>query len=134
MKNIEEAFNRICENAVQSSDWFVALMMNESYYGGPEEGGWWSHNVRLVAFQKFNSEEEAEQALTEIERLAEKLNYEARREFGDKCLRELNWLEERGIDDPNYGFGEVDGEDDYFVIVTQDHPSKCESFGPTQYS
>ncbi len=126
---LQEAFDLVCREAKRAEGHYVSLLAHVPRYGGPEEGGWWTTDVRVVAYQWFATEEAANAACVEVEKLAERLTSESRKEFGDQCLREMEWLDARGLD-ADY-LPEPDGETVYAVVVTEGLPS--ESFGPTHY-
>jgi hypothetical protein len=113
--SLQEAFFGICKDAIPAKSYYVSLYLNQSFYGGPEEGGWWGSDTVLIAYQQFPTEEAAQTAREAVEKLASELNTQSRREFGEQCQREMEWLEARGLD-ADY-LPEVDGEDSYFVAV-----------------
>jgi hypothetical protein len=116
-----EAFNRICTEAVTcDSRWYVVLIERSQFYGGPEEGGWWGTDTEVIAYQEYPSEELAHRAQGAIEQLARELSIGERRKYGEQCLRELEWLEARGLD-ADY-LPEPDGPTDYVVRVTNEIP------------
>ncbi len=119
---LQSAFDVVCQDAKPAEGFYVCLMRDSSYYGGPEEGGWWGHDVDVVAYQYFETQEAAEAARVEVEKLARELADESRKAFGEQCLRETAWLEARGLDDSF--LPEVDGEDTYSVIVSEGIPEK----------
>lgn len=106
-------------NAEHASTCYVSLYVRVPYYGGPEEGGWWGEDIRLVAYQRCCSEEEAEMYHCDIEAL----NDSARREFGEFCQTQCDWLEARGLD-ADY-LPEVDGPEEYFVVIEDTVGSHC---------
>jgi len=114
---ISQAFADICNEARVAHRVYLSLYRSDSWYGGPEEGGWWGHTTSVVAYQDFPSVEAAEAAKVRVEQLAEQLTKDAERSYGDLCLRQIAWCDARGIDDPNTVFGEVDGHADFFVQV-----------------
>jgi len=115
------AFMEVCKAAQPAKSIYVSLYTCCPWYGGPEEGGWWGEDHALVAYQHFDTDEAADVAQAAITKLAEELSRTRRDEFGDLCLQQLDWCEQRGIDDSNAVFGEVDGESSYFV-VREDSP------------
>lgn len=121
---LQDAFDHVCKEAKKAGGFYVSLMENVPYYGGPEEGGWWGSDTRLVAYQYFTTEEAAEAAKDKVEELAAELSAQARRNFGEQCLRELDWLEARGLD-ADY-LPEPDGESEFFVTVTEGLPQESE--------
>jgi hypothetical protein len=125
----QEAFNRVCRQAIQAKAFYVTLMESCPFYGGPEEGGWWGTDQRIVAYQHFPTEEQAEAAKEAVDKLAEELSTESRKAFGDQCLRDMEWLDARGLDSDF--LPEVDGESNFFVVLSEGLPE--ESFGPRHY-
>lgn len=126
---IQEAFNLVCSEAKQAEGFYVVLMECTSRYGGPEEGGWWAHDTIPVAYQYFHTEVAALAAKEAIERMAEELTQDARRQHGDYCLRTMEWLDARGLD-ADY-LPEPDGPTEYYVYVGDGVPEG--SMGPTHY-
>jgi hypothetical protein len=126
---LQESFNQVCKQAIQPKGYYVSLMENIPYYGGPEEGGWWGHDTRIVAYQRFPSLEQAEAAKSQVETLANELTIEDRKAYGDHCLRQTEWLEARGLDDSF--LPEPDGESEFYVCVSDSLPE--ESFGDRHY-
>jgi hypothetical protein len=115
--HLQEAFDRVCAAAVNAEQWCVSLYLVSPFYGGPEEGGWWGTDYILEASQAFPTREAAEAAAEAVETLAEELAKEARRTYGEQCLRETEWLEKRGLDDDF--LPEVDGPFEYRVLIEQ---------------
>jgi hypothetical protein len=113
--SLQEAFFGICKDAIPAKAYYVSLYLNQPFYGGAEEGGWWGNDTVLIAYQQFPTEEAAQAAREAVEKLASELNTQARREFGEQCQREMEWLESRGLE-ADY-LPEVNGEDSYFVAV-----------------
>lgn len=125
-----EAFFTVCDDAKPAESHYLSLYVSVPYYGGPEEGGWWGSDTHLVAYKHFDTKEALEAAREKVEALAEELNQQAHREFGDRCLREMEWLEARGLD-ADY-LPEVDGESSYSV-VTEEVPGSMVSQGCRHY-
>jgi hypothetical protein len=117
---VQEAFHRYCRKARPPRRHFVCLMERRPYYGGPEEGGWWGSDSILVAFQEFPSKRLAVEAEKAVEKLAYEMSQKSRTEFGKQCLREMEWLEERGLE-PDF-LPEPDGESQFYVMVTREIP------------
>ncbi len=113
--SIEAAFREICTDMVEPENVWLTLYLRCPFYGGPEEGGWWGEDVMLIASQQFGFESDAEFAKAKVETLAKKLTDQAKRDHGDQCRRECDWLDERGLDDDF--LPEVSGADSYFVKV-----------------
>ncbi len=93
-------------------------MRKECSYAGPEEGGWWVNDHILEGYLWFDSVEGAEAVRVEVERLAVELSVRGRREFGRQCLEELEFCDERGLEADEV-FGEVDGPDEWYVVVSE---------------
>lgn len=119
--SIKDAFLTVCEDAVPATGMYVSLYIRIPFYGGPEEGGWWGSDTELVAYYHYPSEELAEASLDKIQKLADELNREEKRMWGDRCVQEMEWCDARGLD---YDFlPETDGESEYFV-TTEDTPGQ----------
>lgn len=123
---IKEAFFQTCNNAEKAVQKCVSLYISVPFYGGPEEGGWWGSDTHLVAYQVCETEAEAEEKHKAVKELADKLSKEEKDRFGDRCLQEMQWLEERGLDADF--LPEVDGESSYFVTV-EDNPGENSHIG-----
>lgn len=117
---IQDAFNAVCKNIIETEEWYVALIVDVPFFGGAEEGGWWGSDRHVVAYEKFPSEELAQSASDRIQSLADELTAESHKDFGEQCLREMDWLEARGLD-ADY-LPEPDGEERYYVQVSQGVP------------
>lgn len=115
--SIQQAFNEILEDVQPAQVFFVSLYSVYRWYGGAEEGGWWGNTVSLVAHKEFRREDEAKQALAAIEALAKEKSHEAKQAHYRLCEAQLDYCEQRGIDDANSVFGEVDGADEYHVQI-----------------
>jgi hypothetical protein len=127
--SIEQAFYSICEKAKKTGKHYLVLWIDCPYYGGPEEGGWWGSDTMPVAYQEFDTMQEAENAMDDVLDLATKLTDEARSEYGDGCLKSMQWLDERGLD-ADY-LPEPDGHSNYFVSIIDCLPSA--SYGSRHY-
>jgi len=127
---IEKAFHKICDNAKPAKSLYVSLYVNIPYYGGPEEGGWWGKDTKLVAYKEYSSIESAKAALQAVNKYSQELNDQAKVEFGEKCKAECEWLDERGLDG-DY-LPEVDGESEYFVVI-ESTPGEGNSQGTRHY-
>jgi len=130
MKFLQFAFDAVCTQAKTPETWFCALLQHEQFYGGPEEGGWWGTDTEVVAYQAFASEDAAEEAANRVRDLAAELERDSRREFGEQCIREMEWLDARGLDADF--LPEPDGETRYSVSVCQELPVAAR--GERQYS
>jgi hypothetical protein len=125
-----EAFKKVCEDAIKAEDWFVSLVEDVPFYGGPEEGGWWGSDTLLIAYKRYPSEELAIKAQEQVLNLAKELSQESQRSYGQQCLNEMDWLEARGLD-ADY-LPEPDGPSEYRVVVSQGLP--VERRGERHYS
>lgn len=129
MSYLQSAFDVVCSEAKPAEGAYVCLMERSQRYGGPEEGGWWTTDCVLVAYQWCESEEEASAKREAVEQLAAKLRRDAQREHGERCIREMDWLDARGLDAD--WLPEPDGPSDYYVTVSSGLPSN--NYGPTHY-
>jgi hypothetical protein len=127
---IRQAYNKICAEAKSAGKWFVSLYAIESYYGGPEEGGWWGNDCVLVEYQEVRTEEEADLLAEKITQLAAQMTEDAKRQHGERCLRESEWCAARGLDDDF--LPEVDGHDEYRVVI-EETPGSQEHRGSRHY-
>lgn len=122
MSFLQEAFEKVCSEAKPAQGYYVSLMAREPFYGGPEEGGWWGCDTNIIAYQYFPTEEAADAAALAVKTLAVELSQQAQREHGQQCLREMDWLDARGLD-ADY-LREPDGPEDYFVLVSEGLPQE----------
>jgi len=120
MSYIKTAFDAICKDAKIPRSHYVALIESCPFYGGPEEGGWWGSDEVVRAYKQFSSSDEANRARDSLLNLADELEKESLQEFGDQCLKELDWLEARGLE-PDW-LREPDGESHFCVIVKDSIP------------
>lgn len=126
----QAAFEAVCKEAKPAEGFYVCLMESVPFYGGPEEGGWWGRDTHLVAYQHYPTEEQADAAVKQVEKLAKELSDESRKDFGEQCLREMEWLNARGLDADF--LPEPDGESEFYVLKCEGLPE--ESRGCRQYS
>jgi len=130
--NERKAFFQLVDNPVPcSADIFLSLYCSEPFYGGPEEGGWWGRDTRLVCYKRFPSEELSRLALHRVEDLAKSLTAKSDRRWQERCRAECDWLESRGLDDSF--LPETSGPDSYSVTV-ESRPGSRESTGDRHYS
>lgn len=118
MKNpmfVQAAFDKVCQRSETANDRFVSLYEKTFEYGGPEEGGWWRRDVRLLKTMRFSSQAAADAAYRRIDALAKELSAESKRRWAEHCAREVEWCEERNLD-ADY-LGEPDGDSHYFVLI-----------------
>lgn len=123
---IRAAFEFVCEEAHEPKGAYVALMERVPYYGGPEEGGWWGTDTNVVEYQWYSTEEAAARALASVKSLAEQMSKNARRAYGEQCIREMEQCDRRGMDYDS--LPEPDGETEYYVILTTDPPGRKPGF------
>lgn len=114
---VRHAFEEVIKDATQAEDSeiYVSLYVEVPFYGGPEEGGWWGADVELVSFKKFPSEEAAKATHAKVGELCTSLSKEAKDQYGDHCLRSMDWLDERGLD-ADY-LPEPDGPTKFWVVT-----------------
>ena len=127
--SIQDAFNQVCKNAKQAQGFYVCLMQKTQRYGGPEEGGWWTNDRIVVAYQYFTTEEQASAAKEQVEKLAEEMTQDEKRLYGEHCLRQMEFLDARGLD-ADY-LPENDGPEEFYVTVSEGIPEP--SYGPSHY-
>lgn len=128
---ITDAFRQVCNQAEESEDRFVSLYCVVPYYGGPEEGGWWGRDVKLIATQVYPTEAQATAAKARVEELAKQLKADAHRDYGDLCRSQLESCGWDG-EEAQSRYGEVDGAEDYFVAI-ESNPGSRESRGCRHY-
>lgn len=129
--SLRAAFLTVCADAEPAKANYVSLYRIESYYGGPEEGGWWGRDYVHVASQKCASAEHAQSVRVNVEHLAAQLSKDARDGYLAGCAAECAWLEQRGLD-ADY-LPEVNGEDSY-AVFTEDVRGEMASTGSRGYS
>ena len=90
---IREAFEETVKDAVQAEDSqiFLCLYAEIPFYGGPEEGGWWGADWELISHKRYPTEEQAQAALKKVTSLATSLSQNAHRQYGEQCLRDMDW-------------------------------------------
>lgn len=110
---------------------YVSLYAKTPFYGGPEEGGWWGHDIVLITHQQAQSPDDTETIKARFNAAAEALGQEARQYFSMQCSKELDHAEALGIDPDS--LPEVDGEATYFVVI-EDLPGSHEERGDRTYS
>ena len=120
MTYLHDAFHAVIDDAKAPEQWYVCLVELYQYYGGPEEGGWWGTDSCVVAYREFPTEKLAENAAEAVRKFAYELESQSYKEHGEQCLREMDWLDARGLD-ADY-LPEPDGPSKYTVAVTQEIP------------
>lgn len=126
---LQQAFEKVLPDAQKAGTWYVVLWQRVSYYGGPEEGGWWGEDVIPVAWKKYASLEAAEEAAEAVKQMAQEMTDEAKRADDAAMARSMDWLEERGLDADF--LPEPDGPDSWSVSVSERSPEP--SYGPRHY-
>ena len=112
---IQAAYRKVCRNAETSDERFVSLYEESQYYGGPEEGGWYGTDMRLVETQRFASEATAYAVYTKIEAIAAAMTADSRAAWAQRCSDEVDWCDARGLD-ADY-LPEPDGPSEYRVVI-----------------
>jgi len=121
-KFLQQAFDLCFPDAQEAELWFVSLVVEVPFYGGPEEGGWWGRDTELVSWCEFPSEEIAKAAAAKVEATAAELSHAARLDHGRYCLESMDWLHARGLDADF--LPEPDGPCEYRVVVTCGQPAE----------
>lgn len=115
-----EAFFAVCQDAEPAGDFYVSLYRRETYFGGPEEGGWYGHDNTLVAAKWYPTESAARAVEEQVEAHAKQLTKEAHDAFNRQCAAELEWVERRDpMADASDYFSEPGGPDEYYVRVEE---------------
>lgn len=129
MSYLQEAFNQTCHEARLPEGHYVVLFEHTSRYGGPEEGGWYINDRIVSAYQWCETREKAEAILAAVQALAKELERESKVSHGKQCLREMAWLEARGLDAD--WLPEPDGPSEFSVSLTDSIPEN--RYGPRHY-
>ena len=131
---MKEAFFEICKKAFPIGDRmqyeFCSLYLRSTFFGGPEEGGWWGSDVELVATQAFADPEDAREALEDVRKLAKRATADATMGYNRQCLAETEWLDANGLDSSS--LPEASGGCSYFAVV-EEEPGHHESRGSRNY-
>lgn len=127
---IQAAYRKVCRDASASDERFVSLYEESQYYGGPEEGGWYGTDMRLVETQRYASEATAYAVYTQIEEAAKSMTADSRAAWAQRCSAEMDWCEDRGLD-ADY-LPEPDGPSEYRVVIEAVAGSR-ECRGPRHY-
>lgn len=115
---IKQAFYQVVENAKPAEASYVSLYVSAPFYGGPEEGGWWGQDDRLVAYHPCSNPVEAELIQEQVEALAEKPSKDAKDAFNRQCASEVERVEQHDpMADASDYYPEVDGEETYWVAI-----------------
>jgi hypothetical protein len=126
---LQQAFEIVLPDAEQGEEWYVVLVCERPFYGGPEEGGWWGSDTTCAAARVCFNKGEAERYAAQVRSLADELTKEARERHGSHCENEMDWLEARGLSADF--LPEPDGEEQYYVLVRQGIPEPC--YGSRRY-
>lgn len=110
-----EAFFTVCKEAEPAEKLWVSLYCDTRFYGGPEEGGWYGTDTRLIASQEVHNREAGQKIKARVDELAEKLTADAENRRNRRLAAECEWLEARGLDDDF--LPHPDGGDSYWVAV-----------------
>lgn len=131
MSFLRKAFKQaLSESKHQTPEvYYLTLWSVESYYGGPEEGGWWGKDYTPLEYAVFTNEDEAFAAKEKIEELSKQLHRQARTDYLNFQKQQMEFCESRGLDSDF--FAESDGPGEYRVTVSNEEPR--ESFGPRHY-
>ena len=131
MSYLKDAFKMVIEqaNLKEAEVFYVTLWEINSYYGGPEEGGWWGEDHLPIGYSTFLSMDEAQKAKHKIEELALELKRGEYVNYGQTCLKEIEFLDSRGLD---YDYlPESDGPSSYSVTIDNDPPQM--NYGSRNY-
>lgn len=116
--NLDDAFWAVCAEAEVPKRAYVSLYSVANWYGGPEEGGWWGHTVKLEGYMLCNTEQEAHDRAEAVQTYADQLTEEARDAWSRRCQQECENALFRGVE-PEDLYGEVDEPDEWFVAVEE---------------
>jgi hypothetical protein len=97
---------------------WVSLYAIEPFYGGPEEGGWWGKDQRLVWWKAYSNKHEAEQTMRKIEAFIKMFNSIERTNWYIQCEKELDIADAIGMN-VNRLFGETSGPMEYECFVEE---------------
>lgn len=109
------AFDEVCLKAENAEETFVSLYERTCRYGGPEEGGWWRHDTVLLKTAKYPTQSVAEQVALAVAVKASQMSADSKRAWAERCERECDWCEDRGLD-ADY-LPEPDGPSEYEVVI-----------------
>ena len=121
MSRIHDAFFQLVENPEACGTYWVSLIKTETFYGGPEEGGWWGEDHIPIATKEVATKREAKLLRQRIAKLAAELSREEQQDHSARCQRQLEWAEARGMDADDV-FGEVDGPTLWSVRISRRPP------------
>lgn len=112
---LHAAFDEVCRKAENADETFVSLYERTCEYGGPEEGGWWRHDMVLLKTAKFPTQAVAERVAAQVASRASQMSAESKRAWAERCSREVDWCDERGLD-ADY-LPEPDGPSEFEVVI-----------------
>lgn len=118
MACLREAFMQACDDVREAGKFYLSLYVRVPYYGGPEEGGWWGEDIRLVAYNEYLSLEQAQEVEKAIQEMVDDENRCAKKQFSQMCSDQMDWLDARGLESDF--LPEVSGEEQYFLSVEQE--------------
>lgn len=121
---VRSAYEKLCADAEKAEGRYVSLYTRQQCYGGPEEGGWWYDVWILESTAYVPTLDTADKLKAAIEKDAEEMTIQARASYGEYCKREMEWLDERGLD-ADY-LPEPDGPEEYHVLI-EEHPGQSET-------
>lgn len=116
--NLDEAFWELCAEAEVPKRAYVSLYRVYSWYGGPQEGGWWGQTIILEGTMLCRTEQEAHDRAEAVEKYAYEKTQEANKAWSKQCLKECENAWDRGME-PEDLYDEVDGPDEWFVCVEE---------------
>ena len=109
-----QAWNEIIEDSEVAQECYLSLYQCESYYGGPEEGGWWGYLHILKEYCKCSSYAQAEMLMKKLQDHCKELTEEAKKADGEDCLRHMERADRRGEDVSDDGY---DGPSTYYMTI-----------------
>lgn len=130
MSYIEAAWETHCAEAEKAKGCFLSLYEECPYYGGPEEGGWWGSDLKLIESKWFPTEEEASLVKEKLLDTAKELDTAARHSYHRNCAESMDWLDARGLEADF--LPEPDGPSK-FKVFTENRRGELESTGSRHY-
>lgn len=118
---IEEAWNKVVEDATKAEECYVVLFCDRPFYGGPEEGGWWGTDRLVLSYRRCSTIDEAEAILAKMDEEVKNLNREAEMDHGYLCLAQCERADALGVE-VEYLYGEDSGANRYRATITQEVP------------
>jgi hypothetical protein len=127
---IKSAFEQVVSERSRNEFVTVSLYRIESFYGGPEEGGWWGSDWILEESATYFSKEIAESVAEKIKVRAEELSRSTKDSTYRHWALECNQAEARGEDPAD--LPEPDGPTRWSV-VTEGYPGQHAFRGSRTY-